>query len=80
MVFISLMTGHMTKSERNRARPASTWFGGMDGRDSALRVIARTTKILVKDVIISSSAGATREQRDADQGQRPRWRVCRPAR
>ena len=53
------MTGHMTKIERNRASPARTWFGGMDGSDRALRVIARTTKILVKDVIISSSAGAT---------------------
>src|SRR6478609_6937084 len=53
------MTGHITKIERNRASPARTWFGGMDGRDSALRVIARTTKILVKDVIISSSEGAT---------------------
>src|SRR6478609_5881006 len=59
MVFISLMTGHITKIERNRAGPARTWFGGMDGRESALRVIARTTKILVKDVIISSSEGAT---------------------
>src|SRR4051794_38838434 len=53
------MTGHITKMERNNASPASTWFGGMDGRDRALRVIARTTKILVKDVIISSSDGAT---------------------
>src|SRR6478752_4873834 len=58
-LFISLMTGHMTKMDRNSASPASTWFGGMDGRESALRVIARTTKILVKDVIINSSDGAT---------------------
>ncbi len=49
----------MMNNDRNRASPASTWFGGMDGSDSALRVIASTTKILVNDVIISSRAGAT---------------------
>src|SRR6476469_2294727 len=59
MVFISLMTGHMTKIDRNRASPASTWLGGMEGSESALRVMASTTKILVNEVIISSSAGAT---------------------
>src|SRR6478672_11406762 len=59
MVFISLMTGHMTKMDRNRASPASTWLGGMEGSESALRVMASTTKILVNEVIISSSAGAT---------------------
>src|SRR6478735_5748691 len=59
MVFISLMTGHMTKIERNRARPARTWFGGIEGSESAFRVIASTTKILVNEVIISSNAGAT---------------------
>src|SRR6478672_4111633 len=59
MVFISLMTGHMTKIDRNRASPASTWLGGMGGSESALRVMASTTKIFVNEVIISSRAGAT---------------------
>src|SRR5690606_21920333 len=46
-------------NDRKRARPASTWFGGMVGSASAFRVMASTTKILVNDVIISKSAGAT---------------------
>ncbi len=49
----------MMKRLRNSARPASTWFGGTPVRPSAFRVSASTTKILVKLVIISSSAGAT---------------------
>src|SRR5690554_5164499 len=57
--FMSVMTGPMMNRERNSARPASTWFGGMDGSASAFRAMARTTKILVNDVIINSSAGAT---------------------
>ena len=44
---------------RNSDSPASTWFGGVDCRPSALRVSDSTTKILVKLVIISSSDGAT---------------------
>src|SRR3954466_10753326 len=49
----------MMNSERNSASPASTWFGGMLLSPIAFRVIASTTKILVNDDIMSSSAGAT---------------------
>src|SRR6187397_2080740 len=56
---MSVRMGDMMNSDRNRASPASTWFGGIDGNARALRVMASTTKILVNDVIISSSAGAT---------------------
>src|SRR5690606_28472097 len=52
-------TGAMTKRERNSASPASTMFGGMVGVARALRARARTTKILVNDVIMRMSAGAT---------------------
>src|SRR5579862_8397425 len=49
----------MTNMLRNKESPASTWFGGTVCRPRALRVSERTTKILVKLVIISSSDGAT---------------------
>src|SRR3954454_15766309 len=51
-------TGDITKRLRNSARPASTWFGGMLGTPSALRVSDSTTMILVKLVPRTSSAGA----------------------
>src|ERR1700712_2187253 len=44
---------------RNSDRPAITWFGGIDWRLSALRVIDSTTKIFVKLVIMIRSDGAT---------------------
>ncbi len=53
------ITGAITNRDRNRASPAITWFGGIDCKPSAFRVIARTTKIFVNDVIMSSRAGAT---------------------
>src|SRR3954451_18454536 len=51
-------TGDITNRLRNSARPASTWFGGMFGTPSALRVSDSTTMILVKLVPSTSSAGA----------------------
>src|SRR4051794_11610286 len=54
-----LTTGAITKRLRKSASPASTWFGGTPCRPSAFRVNDRTTKILVKLVVMSSSAGAT---------------------
>src|SRR3954454_9782960 len=53
------ITGDITNRLRNSARPASTWFGGMLGTPSALRVSESTTMILVKLVPRTSSAGAT---------------------
>src|SRR6476620_1667471 len=44
---------------RNRASPARTWFGGIVGVPSALRVSDSTTMILVKAVVSTSRAGAT---------------------
>src|SRR3954453_287067 len=52
------MTGDMTNRLRNRASPARTWFGGMLGTPSALRVSDSTTMIFVKLVPSLSSAGA----------------------
>src|SRR4051795_4922326 len=52
------MTGDMTNRLRNRASPARTWFGGMLGTPSALRVSDSTTMIFVKLVPSMSSAGA----------------------
>src|SRR3954452_24275119 len=43
----------------NKASPATTWLGGTVVRPIALRVIERTTKTFVKDVVSSSRAGAT---------------------
>src|SRR3954447_6355171 len=43
----------------NSASPAITWLGGMLLSPSALRVIPRTMKTLVNDVVSSSTAGAT---------------------
>src|SRR3954453_4786718 len=52
-------TGLITNKVRNRARPASTWLGGVAWSPRALRVRPSTTKILVKLVVSSSRAGAT---------------------
>src|SRR5918911_550623 len=52
-------TGLITNRVRNSAMPASTWFGGTVVSPSALRVRDSTTRILVKLVHMSSSAGAT---------------------
>src|ERR1700741_5261788 len=52
-------TGAMMNRLRNRARPASTWFGGVCCRPSALRVRPRTTRILVKLVQVSRIAGSS---------------------
>src|SRR6476469_1459670 len=43
---------------RNRASPASTWFGGIVGVPSAFRVSDSTTITLVKAVHSTSRAGA----------------------
>src|SRR4051812_13984513 len=51
--------GPMMNRLRNRARPATTWLGGMLVRPRALRVMPRTMKTLVNDVHSSSRAGAT---------------------
>ena len=40
-------------------KPELPYVGGIEGSARALRVIASTTKILVNEVIMSSSAGAT---------------------
>src|ERR1044072_8545027 len=58
-LFTSLATGPMMNRLRNSASPASTWFGGTFVRPSALRVMLRTTKILVKLVHSNRIAGAT---------------------
>src|SRR5689334_5157782 len=52
-------TGAMMNRLRNRARPASTWFGGVCCSPSALRVSPRTTRILVKLVQVSRIAGSS---------------------
>src|SRR5689334_24869319 len=52
------MTGDMMKRLTNSAMPAITWLGGTLLRPSALRVMDRTTKTLVKAVVMSSSDGA----------------------
>ena len=44
---------------RNSASPASTWFGGIVGRPSALRVSDSTTIILVKRCTAGAAPGAT---------------------
>src|SRR5690348_2677089 len=49
----------MMNSDRNSASPISTWFGGMDGVPSALRVSDNTTTILVNEVQSRRTAGAT---------------------
>ena len=51
---------------RNRASPASTWFGGVCCRPSALRVRPSTTRILVKLVQVSRIAGSSEMQRHRD--------------
>src|SRR4051794_31515915 len=53
------MTGAMMNRLRNSARPASTWLGGTPCSPRAFRVNDRTTKILVKLVVISRTAGTT---------------------
>ena len=59
--------GPMMNRLRNSARPASTWLGGTLVRPSALRVMLRTTKILVKHVHSSSSGGRHRQHGQAEQ-------------
>src|SRR5947209_5167016 len=49
----------MTNRLRNRAKPTTTWFGGMDCRPSALRVSDSTMTMRVKLVTIINRAGAT---------------------
>ncbi len=61
---MSPITGAMTNRERKSASPASTWFGGTPLSPSAFLASASTTKILVKAVVMSSSDGCHREQRD----------------
>src|SRR2546430_15827222 len=58
-LFTSLITGPMMNRLRNSASPASAWFGGTVVSPSALRTMLSTTKILVKLVQSSNSAGAT---------------------
>src|SRR5471030_436169 len=48
----------MMNKLRNRASPASTWFGGIVGVPSAFRVSDSTTMILVNAVQSISSEGA----------------------
>src|SRR5690349_15377004 len=50
--------GPMMNIDKNRASPIRTWFGGMDGVPSALRVRDSTTTILVNDVQSRRIAGA----------------------
>ena len=59
MSFTCEMTGAMMNRLRNSDRPASTWLGGTPCSPSAFRVNDRTTKILVKLVVISRTAGTT---------------------
>src|SRR2546430_12464323 len=58
-LFTSLITGPMMNRLRNSASPASPGFGGTVVSPSALRTMLSTTKILVKLVQRSNSAGAT---------------------
>ncbi len=53
------MTGDITNSVRNSARPISTWFGGDWPAPSACRRIDSTMMMRVNAVIISSSAGSS---------------------
>jgi hypothetical protein len=56
---MSFSVGAMTNRLRNRARPTSTWFGGMPWRPRAFRVSDSTMMMRVKLVVMTISAGAT---------------------
>src|SRR3954453_14168104 len=56
---IASNVGPMTNSDRNRASPTSTWFGGTDCVPIALRTRDSTTTIFVNAMHISRIAGAT---------------------
>src|SRR5947209_2538646 len=58
-LFIWVSVGLITKRLRNRARPTTTWLGGMACRPKALRVSDSTMTMRVKLVIIIKMAGAT---------------------
>ena len=57
LIFVNV--GAMTNRLRNNASPITTWFGGIDGRPSALRVSDSTMTMRVKLVSMTRSAGAT---------------------
>mgnify|MGYP000633513714 CR=1 FL=1 len=57
-VLIYSIVGAITNRLRNRARPTSTWFGGMPWSPRAFRVRENTMMILVKLVSIRISDGA----------------------
>src|SRR6476661_4247092 len=56
---MAVSTGVMMNRLRNRASPASTWFGGDCWRPRALRVRPSTTRIFVKLVQVSTIAGSS---------------------
>src|SRR4051812_10400365 len=58
-LFICESVGLITNRLRNRARPTTTWLGGIDCNPRALRVSESTMTMRVKLVIIMRSAGAT---------------------
>src|SRR4051794_33783458 len=58
-LFICDSVGLITNRLRKRARPTTTWLGGIDCKPSALRVSESTMTMRVKLVIIMRSAGAT---------------------
>src|SRR4051794_23356741 len=58
-LFICVSVGLITKRLRNRARPTTTWLGGIAWRPRAFLVSDSTITMRVKLVIIIKMAGAT---------------------
>src|SRR3954471_8285703 len=57
-LFICVSVGLITKRLRNRARPTTTWLGGIAWRPRAFLVSDSTITMRVKLVIIIKMAGA----------------------